>query len=47
MKPVKRQVVICFCLPFGLDRAQTTIEFGICWSNLQIETFLLEYSTVV
>ena len=30
------------CL-FGLDPAQTTIEFGMRWSNWPIETFLNEY----
>ena len=29
------------------DRAQTTIDFVMCWSNWPIETFLLKYSDVV
>ena len=32
---------------FGLDHAQTTIGFEMCWSNWSIETFLLRYSAVV
>ena len=34
------------CL-FGIDPARTAIEFGMCWSNWPIETFLLRYSTLV
>ena len=32
---------------FDLDRAQTTIDFEMCWSNWPIETFLLKYLAVV
>ena len=32
---------------FGLDRAQTTIDFEMCWSNWSIETLRLKYSAVV
>ena len=46
MKPSK---LVCFVFVniFGFDRAQTTIDFEMCWSNWAIETFLLRYSAVV
>ena len=40
-------LIYVFVSSFRLDRAQTTIESEMCWSNWPIETFLLRYSTVV
>ena len=40
MKPGKRLCYMFLLAFFGLDRAQTTIGFEMCWSNWPIDTFL-------
>ena len=47
MKPNKFICYMFFFNIFGLDRAQTTINFETRWSNWPIETFLLKYLAVV
>ena len=47
MKPNKFLLLYVFVSIFGLDRAQTTIDFEMCWSNWPIDTLLLKYSAVV
>ena len=48
MKPNKFLCYVdVFVNIFGLYRAQTTIDFEMCWSNWPMETFLLKYSVVV
>ena len=46
MKP-ETSFLYVFVNIFGLDRAQITIHFEMCWNNWPIEVFLLKHSAAV